>query len=69
MASIGHPVAGDPLYGGRSARTPLPIELPGLALHAAQLTFVHPVTDKRMEFASALPPRIARFLSHLRQEG
>jgi len=35
MASLGHPVAGDHVYGGRSARTALPVPFDGLALHAA----------------------------------
>ena len=66
MASLGHPVAGDRLYGGRAGRAPLPVPLPGLALHAATLAFLHPVTGTRMEFASPLPARMERFLCHLR---
>jgi 23S rRNA pseudouridine1911/1915/1917 synthase len=69
MASLGHAVAGDDLYGGRAARPPLPVPLSGLALHAAQLAFVHPVTESRMEFASPLPLRMERLLSHLRDAG
>ena len=69
MASLGHPVAGDRVYGGRIGRAPLPIAFEGLALHAAALAFVHPVTQARLEFASALPPRMVRFLSHLREQG
>ena len=65
LASLGHPVAGDVIYGGRR-RPPLPLE--GLALHATMLAFVHPVTQQRMEFASVVPPRIERVLSHLRHE-
>src|SRR5216117_2593524 len=68
MASLGHPVAGDHVYGGRPARAPLPVPLEGLALHAAALAFVHPVTRRPMEFASGLPPRMARLLSHLSNE-
>jgi 23S rRNA pseudouridine1911/1915/1917 synthase len=68
MASLGHPVAADHVYGGRVARSPLPVPFEGLALHAAELAFVHPVTQARMEFASALPPRMVRLLSHLRTE-
>jgi 23S rRNA pseudouridine1911/1915/1917 synthase len=68
MASLGHPVAGDRVYGGRTARAPLPVPFEGLALHAALLAFVHPVTQTRMEFASPLPPRMERLLSHLRHE-
>ena len=69
MASLGHPVAGDGVYGGRTAREALPVPFEGLALHAAELAFVHPTTQTRVEFASALPARMARLLSHLSNEG
>src|SRR5688500_2023226 len=69
MASLRHPVAGDDLYAGRAGRPPVPVPLAGLALHAAQLAFVHPGTESRMEFASALPARMERLLSHLRDRG
>ena len=69
MASLGHPVAGDRVYGGRAAREPLPVAFEGLALHAAELALVHPVTQSRLEFASPLPPRMVRLLSFLRSEG
>ena len=60
MASIGHPVIGDPLYGGRRARTAgLPPELKNplsecksQALHACILGFVHPVTGEELSFSS-----------------
>jgi 23S rRNA pseudouridine1911/1915/1917 synthase len=68
LASLGHPVVGDRVYGGRAARAPLPVPMEGLALHAAELAFVHPVTQERMAFASPLPARMARFLSHLGNE-
>jgi 23S rRNA pseudouridine1911/1915/1917 synthase len=68
MASLGHPVAGDEVYGGRAARAPLPVPLDGLALHAAVLAFVHPVTETRLEFVSPLPSRMVRMLAHLRGE-
>jgi 23S rRNA pseudouridine1911/1915/1917 synthase len=38
----------------------------GLALHAAALAFLHPVTGELREFTAPLPPRIDRLLSHLR---
>jgi 23S rRNA pseudouridine1911/1915/1917 synthase len=65
MASLGHPVAGDPVYGGRRRR-PLPVPFEGLALHAAALAFLHPVTGELREFTAPLPPRIDGLLSHLR---
>jgi 23S rRNA pseudouridine1911/1915/1917 synthase len=68
MASLGHPVAGDELYGGRAVRGPLPVPLDGLALHAAVLAFVHPVTQRSLEFVSPLPSRMVRMLAHLRGE-
>lgn len=62
LASIGHPLAGDPLYGpgGR------PLEnLPGLPgdggylLHAHYLRFRHPVTGEAIELEAALPPELS----------
>jgi len=58
MASIGHPLLGDPVYGG-AAKTHRKI-LNGLnfhrqALHAAELGFIHPATKHRLSFASAMP--------------
>lgn len=64
MASLGHPVVGDDTYGRGWSRPPMPFE--GLALHAAELRLVHPITQERMEFTAALPVRMERLLSHLR---
>jgi 23S rRNA pseudouridine1911/1915/1917 synthase len=66
FASLGHPVAGDTVYGGR--RRTVPVALEGLALHAAALGFVNPVTQERVEYASGIPPRLERLLSHLRHQ-
>jgi 23S rRNA pseudouridine1911/1915/1917 synthase len=59
MASIGHPLVGDPVYG-RSGKThgKLLNELGFYrqALHAAELAFTHPVTKNRLSFASPMPP-------------
>jgi 23S rRNA pseudouridine1911/1915/1917 synthase len=62
LASLGHPVVGDGVYGGKS-RPPLPFE--GLALHAAALSFVHPGTREVQHFTAAFPARIQRLLCHL----
>ena len=67
LASLGHPLAGDAVYG--RGRPGLPVDLDGVALHAARLAFVHPATQERMEFSAPLPARITRFLSHLRDNG
>ena len=63
MASIGHPLAGDPVYGPRSCIT----ELHGQCLHAKMLGFEHPVTGQWMEFDSDLPPYFEKYLQKLRK--
>ena len=58
MASIGHPLLGDPVYGRSPARLrPLlaRLQFARQALHAAVLGFVHPVTGEQLRFESALP--------------
>ena len=50
MASIGHPVLGDPLYGHK--RMP---DAPRLMLHAYSLEFTHPATGERMRFTAPCP--------------
>jgi 23S rRNA pseudouridine1911/1915/1917 synthase len=62
LASLGHPVVGDRVYGGKS-RPPLPFE--GLALHAAALSFVHPASQEVQDFSASLPARMERLLCHL----
>lgn len=51
MASIGHPLVGDPLYGFKKQK----FNLKGQVLHAAILGFIHPRTKEYMEFSSELP--------------
>jgi 23S rRNA pseudouridine1911/1915/1917 synthase len=58
MASIGHPLLGDPVYGraGKAHRKLLnEIGFDRQALHAAELGFTHPITKRRLSFASAMP--------------
>lgn len=61
MAYIGHPVAGDPLYGPKKT-------LPGHGqfLHAAVLGFKHPRTGDEMNFSIDVPPIFAQTLADLR---
>ncbi|MEE1052994.1 MAG: RluA family pseudouridine synthase [Acutalibacteraceae bacterium] len=62
MASIGHPVAGDEVYGPRKVIT----ELSGQCLHARKLGFIHPETHEYMEFTSDLPEYFTKFLNKCR---
>lgn len=73
MQSIGHPLVGDPVYGGR------PLNLPPLlsdvvkslgrqALHAERLGLIHPVSGEAMEWQVDLPQDMADLLKVLRNE-
>jgi 23S rRNA pseudouridine1911/1915/1917 synthase len=68
MASIGHPLLGDPVYG-RSGKTHgkllKELQFQRQALHAAELGFVHPVTKHRLSFASAMPPDMQELFTAL----
>ncbi len=55
-AHLGHPIAGDPLYGDRAKDARL--KAPRTLLHAVELSFNHPVTGERMTFAAEPPPEI-----------
>jgi len=75
LAHIGHPLLGDEAYGAghkASARRLEPAAQAALAalgrqaLHAAELAFVHPVTGKRLQFESPLPPDMADLVDALR---
>jgi 23S rRNA pseudouridine1911/1915/1917 synthase len=69
MASIGHPLLGDPAYGRTPARLrPRLQELrfARQALHAAVLGFVHPVSGNPLRFASTLPADMEELLVDLR---
>jgi len=65
LAAQGHPVVGDDTYRARSVER-LDVPTDGLALHAAELAFDHPVTGLRMTFAVPLPQRMERLLSRMR---
>lgn len=63
MAFLGHPVAGDPVYGPKKVIT----SLQGQCLHAGKIGFVHPRTGEYMEFEAPLPPYFTGFLQKLRE--
>ena len=60
LSAIGHPIVGDPTYGGVHRRVPhnlravMRLERP--FLHSARLAFTHPADQRRVEFDSPLPP-------------
>ncbi|MDR0905163.1 MAG: RluA family pseudouridine synthase [Oscillospiraceae bacterium] len=58
MASIGHPILGDEVYGGRDTR----IKLTGQCLHARELRFTHPRTGEEIHVTAELPPYFADVL-------
>jgi len=76
---IGHPVVGDPVYGGRrhlpgrfGPKSRLEFErlitsLGGQALHAYKLSFTHPRTKSPMEFEAPIPKDMANLIDWLRE--
>ena len=69
LASIGHPLLGDPVYGRspkqRQRELLARLGFQRQALHAEALGFVHPVTNARLSFASALPSDMQELFSAL----
>ncbi len=76
LSHIGHPVAGDPVYGGGYARAAYDASSPLIkealvalnrqALHAHTLGFTHPETDERLTFLAPMPADIWWFVEELR---
>ncbi len=67
LSSIGHPIVGDRIYG-RSKRYPEGIKkaiehLKGLALHSYYISFIHPITEEKMEFRTEIPERFDYLLN------
>lgn len=65
MASLGHPLLGDEIYG----RAKSPFKLEGQTLHAMVLGFIHPTTGEYMEFEAPLPEYFEKLLEKLRKSG
>jgi 23S rRNA pseudouridine1911/1915/1917 synthase len=74
LAAVGHPIVGDPLYGGtrlklHGSRDPLAEVLrsfPRQALHAEALEFDHPASGERLRICAPLPDDLDRLLTVLR---
>jgi 23S rRNA pseudouridine1911/1915/1917 synthase len=62
LASIGHPVVGDAVYGRRKQRLPVSRQF----LHARRLRFRHPQTGERLDLEAPLPEDLAQVLALLR---
>ena len=63
MAYIGHPIAGDPIYGPAKVIK----SLNGQCLHARKIGFNHPRTGEYLEFTSPLPDYFIKFLNILKE--
>ena len=68
MASIDHPLVGDPTYGAGVSRVPQGAHFPRQALHACRLALVHPVTGRPLLWRSGLPADMAVLITTLRGE-
>lgn len=62
MAYIGHPVAGDPVYGDGK-----PKWLEGQCLHAKEIGFIHPITGEQLYFTSQLPEYFKKMLKNVQK--
>jgi 23S rRNA pseudouridine1911/1915/1917 synthase len=78
MASLGHPVVGDALYGAPREIRPVnfrakdaaaaTVSLPRNFLHSAELELEHPRTGTKLSFSSPLPPELKAFLAVLEKD-
>lgn len=64
MAYLGHPLAGDSVYGPKKVIT----KLSGQCLHAGEIGFVHPRTNEYLHFTSPLPDYFTDFLAELERK-
>jgi 23S rRNA pseudouridine1911/1915/1917 synthase len=67
LAHIGHPVVGDPKYGGKITDIKIMAEVKGQLLHAQTLGFLHPRTREYMEFNAPLPEPMEKVIGFLRK--
>ena len=75
FSEINCPLVADPLYGNRSRTTAIKDmelrqlidQLPGQALHAQKLGFIHPISGKYLEFCSEIPETLQNIIAYLDQ--
>ena len=68
MASLGHPVFGDEVYGANRTPFERSTGIAGQCLHAKLIGFVHPTTGEHLVFDSPLPGYFENILDKLRKE-
>jgi 23S rRNA pseudouridine1911/1915/1917 synthase len=70
LAELGHPICGDVKYRGPIGASPIPdlSQAPRLALHAAELGFLHPVSNEQLQYQSPWPRDIEQMLSRMVKE-
>jgi 23S rRNA pseudouridine1911/1915/1917 synthase len=61
---IGYPIVGDPLYASHHT---LNVKLPGQALHAHQLSLIHPLSQETITAIAPMPAHFEKLLTYLRQ--
>jgi 23S rRNA pseudouridine1911/1915/1917 synthase len=64
LASLGHPLIGDPVYGRRHSAASIP-DFHRQALHARKLALVHPVSGRTMSWEAPLPDDMGELLANL----
>ncbi len=75
LSEAGHPLVGDPLYGKRAELNNIKDhqlrllirQLPGQALHAHSLGFIHPRSGDFLEFSSDIPAPLRHIIAYLRK--
>ena len=69
MASIGHPLLGDPVYGGGGTKIETSNKdlISGQCLHARSLELIHPKTGEKMNFECDMPEGMEKLIEKLRR--
>jgi 23S rRNA pseudouridine1911/1915/1917 synthase len=67
LASLGHPILGDPTYGGRKVCSVNGLAVPRVMLHARMLGFSHPVTGTLCEYERPSPPDMEQLMRKLEE--
>ncbi|WP_455377874.1 RluA family pseudouridine synthase [Petrachloros mirabilis] len=65
LTSLGHPILGDPTYGGRKVCTIDDVEIPRVMLHARTLGFRHPASGEFQEYTRPFPSDMAEVIEGL----